>query len=78
MVFSAFSPLLSANFTVCEKTNKFHKTTPTGSNKKRIICSHSSSFSITFCSVIHKSIVPLAASATILLSPDPGLCSLCL
>lgn len=63
MVFSTFSPLLSTDLRVCESLYQ------TGSNKKRTVCSDSScstSFSVSFHSVIHK-----AVSATILFTPNP-------
>ncbi|ESR52031.1 hypothetical protein CICLE_v10032810mg [Citrus x clementina] len=75
MVSSSFSPLLSANFTVCGNPNNLHAIIPSGCNKKHTHFSESSlssSSSLSFQRVIHKAVVPLAASATVLLSPVPG------
>ncbi|GAY36763.1 hypothetical protein CUMW_024360 [Citrus unshiu] len=75
MVSSSFSPLLSANFTVCGNPNNLHAIIPSGCNKKHTHFSESSlssSSSLSFQRVIHKAVVPLAASATVLLSPVPA------
>lgn len=75
MVSSSFSPLLSANFTVCGNPNNLHAIIPSGCNNKHTHFSESSlssSSSLSFQRVIHKAVVPLAASVTVLLSPVPG------
>ncbi|GLT27589.1 hypothetical protein SLA2020_025760 [Shorea laevis] len=70
MVFSAFSSFSSTNFTVCEKPINHQ-------NKIKILCckklkTSSFSSSLPFHIVLQKSVLPLAASLTLLLSANPA------
>ncbi|KAL5761668.1 hypothetical protein ACOSP7_017932 [Xanthoceras sorbifolium] len=74
MVSSTLSPLFHTNFTVSVKPIILHKQILTGSSKKppTSSSSSSSSSSLPFHRPIFKSILPLAVSATILLSSNPA------
>lgn len=74
MVFSTLSPLSFPNLTLCAKPNNLRNKIPCGCDKKLPSCSTSSSSSPSSSPfhVLRYSIIPLAASAAILLSSNPG------
>ncbi|XP_031283095.1 uncharacterized protein LOC116141748 [Pistacia vera] len=74
MVFSTLSPLSFPNLTLCAKPNNLRNKIPCGCDKKLPSCSTSScsSPSSSPFHVLRYSIIPLAASAAILLSSNPA------